>query len=96
MKNNTLKAVALAYHSQTDNAPKVVASGIGEIAKNIINKAKKFDVPIFANPALAESLTKIQIDASIPEELYQSVVEIFIWLKNAEYSSQFSKSLQDG
>ncbi|PAF42787.1 EscU/YscU/HrcU family type III secretion system export apparatus switch protein [Helicobacter sp. 11S02596-1] len=91
----TPRAAALAYDSQTDAAPKVIASGVGEIAKTIIKKAKELNVPIFANPILAESLTRIPIDESIPEELYASVVEIFIWLKDVESSCQLSKSLEN-
>jgi flagellar biosynthesis protein len=77
------KAVALEYESKND-APKVIASGKGELAKKIIQKAQKFDVPIFANEALVNSLIDIEIDKEIPSELYQSVVEVFIWLMNNE------------
>ncbi|PAF52186.1 EscU/YscU/HrcU family type III secretion system export apparatus switch protein [Helicobacter sp. 13S00477-4] len=87
---NTLKAAALAYNSEINGTTKVVASGIGELAKSIIIKAKEFQIPIFANPELADSLTKIQIQDSIPEELYESIIEIFIWLKNTENTSQLS------
>lgn len=92
MKNKTLKAVALAYNHQMDAAPKVLASGIGEVARTIIQKAKEFDVPIFANPTLANSLATLQVDENIPEELYSSVVEVFIWLQNTQDSAQMSKN----
>lgn len=92
MKNKTLKAVALAYNHQIDTAPKVLASGLGEVAKAIIEKAKEFDVPIFANPALANSLATLQVDENIPEELYSSVVEVFIWLQNTQDCAQMSRN----
>ncbi len=84
------KAAALAYNIGTDNAPKVVASGVGQIAKAIIDKAKAFDVPLFCNAALVESLLDVRLDSTIPPELYQSVVEVFIWLQNIESHAQMS------
>ncbi|PAF46627.1 flagellar biosynthesis protein FlhB [Helicobacter sp. 12S02634-8] len=94
MPSKLPKAIALAYHAQEtpmDNASKVVASGVGAMAKQIIAKAKEFDIPIFANPALANSLIQVPLDSAIPSELYASVVEIFIWLQDAQENSELSK-----
>ena len=74
------KAVALKYDKEKDQAPKVLASGRGEIAKKIVQKAKEFDVPLFANEELVESLIDLEIDKEIPPQLYQAVVEVFVWL----------------
>jgi len=76
----TSKAVALEYNETKNNAPKIIASGKGAIAEKIIQKAKEFNVPIFANKALVESLIDLDIDKEIPAELYQAVVEVFVWL----------------
>lgn len=82
------KAVALEYDKEKSNAPKVVASGKGTLAENIIKKAEEFDIPIFANKALVDSLIDLEIDQEIPTELYQAVIEVFIWLmKNEKKSS---------
>lgn len=78
------KAAALKYDKKSGSAPKVVASGKGSIALNIIQKAKEFDVPIFANEALVNSLIDLEIDHEIPQELYQAVADIFIWLMKNE------------
>ena len=40
MQVNKKKAVALGYNRSQDNAPKVLASGAGEIANKIISLAK--------------------------------------------------------
>ena len=80
----TQKAAALQYDPKTQNAPKILASGKGEIAKKIIQKAKEFDVPLFANEALVNSLLELDIDAEIPQELYQATVEVFVWLAKVE------------
>lgn len=78
------KAAALKYDKESGAAPKVIASGKGELAKRIIQKAEEFHIPIFANEALVNSLVDLEVDAQIPSELYQSVVEVFIWLMKNE------------
>ena len=61
------KAAALKYNKEISNAPKVIATGRGELASKIIDKAKKFDVPIFANEMLVDSLIDLNIDQEIPQ-----------------------------
>jgi len=80
IRMKTDKAVALQYNQEKNNAPKVLASGKGVMAEKIIQKAKEFDIPLFANEALVESLIDLDIDKEIPYELYQAVVEVFVWL----------------
>ncbi|WP_180998552.1 EscU/YscU/HrcU family type III secretion system export apparatus switch protein, partial [Campylobacter concisus] len=41
MQVNKKKAVALGYNRSKDNAPRVLASGAGEIANRIIDLAKE-------------------------------------------------------
>jgi len=78
------KAAALKYDKDTGRAPKVIASGKGNIAEIIIKKAQEFDVPIFANEALVNSLVDLEIDHEIPSELYKAVADTFIWLMKNE------------
>ncbi len=85
------KAVALKYNQKSNLAPKVVAKGQGEIAKKILQKADEFEIPIFKNRALAESLLKLDIDEQIPTNLYKAVAEVFVWLMSAEQKAQLSK-----
>lgn len=82
------KAVALAYER---HAPHVVASGKGEVAKRIIAQAKEWDIPLFQNESLIESMINLKINEEIPTQLYQAVVEIFIWLNECEKNAQLSK-----
>lgn len=88
-----IKAVALAYNAEVDSAPKVVAKGQNELALRIIAKAKEFDVPLFSNPMLAQSLLQVPIDSHIPPEMYNAVVEVFVWLVKCEQSAQLSKDI---
>jgi flagellar biosynthesis protein len=78
------KAVALKYDKESKSAPTVVAKGSGEIAKKIIQKAEEFDVPIFQNEALANSLLSLDVDDQIPPNLYKAVAEVFVWLMQSE------------
>jgi flagellar biosynthesis protein len=67
-------AVALRY--ERPDAPRVVAKGRGEIGQKIIDTAKEHGVPLEQNPALAEALSKVELDEHIPEALYRAVAEV--------------------
>lgn len=66
-------AVALQYEKGSRDAPKVIAKGRGLIAERIVALAEENDVIIEANPVLAQALSGIEIDDSIPIELYEAV-----------------------
>jgi len=55
-----------------------------------MEKAKEFDIPIFKNEALANSLIGLEVDENIPPELYKAVVEVFVWLNKVEKKAQLS------
>ena len=80
MQVNKKKAVALGYNRSQDNAPKVLASGAGEISNKIISLAKEHDIPIKEDPDLIEILSKVEVDQEIPPNLYKAVAEIFSFL----------------
>ncbi len=71
------KAVALRYDPIKENAPRVVASGKGAAAENIIKVAELHDLPIRKDEDLVELLSKVEIDREIPEKLYIAVAEVF-------------------
>ncbi|CAD7286593.1 MULTISPECIES: FlhB-like flagellar biosynthesis protein [Campylobacter] len=74
------KAVALGYNKSKDNAPKVLASGSGEVANNIMRLAREHDIPIKEDPDLVEILSKVEVNQEIPPNLYKAVAEIFSFL----------------
>jgi flagellar biosynthesis protein len=74
------KAVALSYDETSNNAPKVVASGKGQIANNIIKIAQDNDLPIRKDEDLVELLSKLDIDKEIPPNMYKAVAEIFSFI----------------
>lgn len=80
-KNKT--AVALNYE-KGDTAPKVVASGRGYVADKIIETAKEHKVPIHEDQKLAQSLSAVDIGDSIPQELYEVVAEVLVFVSDME------------
>ncbi|WP_237154524.1 EscU/YscU/HrcU family type III secretion system export apparatus switch protein [Oryzibacter oryziterrae] len=79
------KAVALTYTAPAP--PKVVATGKGEIADAIVAKAREAGVPIEENPLLAEALSKLELDATIPEDLYKAVAAVIGAILRASWKS---------
>lgn len=71
------KAVALRYDREKENAPRIVASGKGSSAENIIKVAELHNLPIRRDEDLVELLSKVEIDREIPEKLYVAVAEVF-------------------
>ena len=71
------KSVALQYDAVLDEAPHVLAKGIGAIGDYIVSLAQKNSVPIYRNDKLAESLYRLKQNEEIPPELYTIVAEIF-------------------
>lgn len=80
-KNKT--AVALNYE-KGDTAPRVIASGKGYVADKIVETGKEHKVPIHQDSKLAESLSMVDIGESIPQELYEVVAEILVFVGDME------------
>lgn len=80
MKEQRQEAVALRYNEGKDDAPKVIAKGKGLIAEEILSKAKEFDIPVQEDPAMLSILGTLEINESIPEELFEAVAEVFAFV----------------
>ena len=80
------KAVALKYDPQKNGAPVVVASGMGYLAERITETAMEAGVPVYEDDSLATILTQLKLGASIPVELYQAIVEIYVYFLNFDPS----------
>lgn len=87
-------AVALQYDKASDQAPRVVAKGRGHIAEQIVAIARENDVVIEANPVLAEALSHIELDDTIPMELYEAVAAVigFVLQQSVRASESGAKS----
>lgn len=84
MSQKRKKAVALRYDQEQNHAPKVIATGKGLIAENVIEKAEENNIPILEDESLVELLAELNINETIPEELYQAVAEVFAFIYRAD------------
>lgn len=82
-KDSVKTAVALAYNPG-DVAPTILATGKGELAEKIIEKAKESDVPLYKDNKLAATLSKLEIGDTIPPELYEVVAEILVFVDDMD------------
>lgn len=69
-------AVALEYESGSRDAPRVIAKGYGHVAEAIIALANQHDVVIDADPVLAQALSGVELDQTVPVELFEAVAEV--------------------
>ena len=69
-------AVALQYQKGSREAPRVTAKGRGLLAERIVALAEENDIVIESNSALAEALSGVEIDDTIPIELYESIAVV--------------------
>ena len=73
-------AVAIGYEPDRHDAPRILASGFGEVAKNILSSAREHGIHIHADATLAPLLASVPIGSAIPEEAYQLVAELLAFL----------------
>ncbi|MEC1604748.1 FlhB-like flagellar biosynthesis protein [Bacillus halotolerans] len=85
------KAIALHYDEKKDKAPRVIATGKGHVADNIIKEAKKAGVPIQEDRTLVELMRHLTVDDQIPEALYETVAEIFSFIYRLDESVKNKK-----
>jgi flagellar biosynthesis protein len=78
------RAVALRYDQQAGGAPKVIAAGAGTIAERIVELAREQGVPVREEPALAEALSRLELEQEIPPELFAAVAEVLVWAYGLE------------
>lgn len=74
--NPTHYATALFYDEEETSAPRVVASGQDLLAKQIIDAARAYGVPVVRDVPVARALHELEVGEEIPEVLYEAVAEI--------------------
>ena len=79
-RSDPVSAVALGYDPDQDRAPRVLATGRGDVAQKILALARKHNIPIHQDAILAERLALLDLNAEIPPELYQVVAELLVFL----------------
>ena len=83
--NPTHYAVAIRYDKTKDEAPRVIAKGVDNLAIKIKEIAREHDILIVENPPLARELYKlVEVDELIPPKLYQAVAEVLAFVYKAK------------
>jgi flagellar biosynthesis protein len=78
------KAAALRFRPGEDKAPRIVASGKGALADEIIERARESSVPVLERSELAGFLLDLPVGQEIPENLYRAVSTVFARLLQLE------------
>ncbi|MCL2125432.1 MAG: EscU/YscU/HrcU family type III secretion system export apparatus switch protein [Oscillospiraceae bacterium] len=80
------RAAAIKYDPEENDAPVLAAFGEGLIAEKIIEVAKESGVPVLPDPSLASMLSKISVGDEIPEELYEAVARVLVFVSEVDRS----------
>lgn len=80
--NPTHIAVALRYDRDEAPLPIVLAKGENLLARQILEVAEEYDVPVMQNIDLARALyDRAEIDQLIPADLIEPVAEVLRWVR---------------
>lgn len=84
-------AIALGYDGKS--APRLTAKGAGEIARQIIEIAEEFGVPLHQDPELSALLAQIPLGDEIPEDLYRVIAEViaFAYILTGKFPEGYGK-----
>ena len=77
------KAVALSDQEKSGTRPRVVASGEGGVAEQIIQLAWANDIKVREDADLVEILSAIDVESEIPIEAFAAVAEILSYIYRA-------------
>lgn len=73
------RAIALAY-GEGDVSPRVLAKGYGELADRIVDEARRQGIYVHGAPELVSLLMQLDVDEHIPQQLYQVIAELLVWV----------------
>ena len=79
----TQKAVALGFERDKDNAPRILASGKGAVAEQILQVAFDRGIKVREDAALVNILSVLEVDSLIPLEAFAAVAEILAYVYQA-------------
>lgn len=82
-KKEKKEVVGLSY-DKNEKAPEIIAKGKGIVAEKILKKAKEEGIDIIENKEVIEKLNFFEIGELIPEELYEVVAEILVFVNKVD------------
>ena len=71
-----IKKAAAVKGDLENNKAKVIASGSGDLASEIVRIAKEYNIAIKQDKDLAEVLAALDVYDNIPDDIYDAVAEI--------------------
>lgn len=95
MRNNSERpsrqAAALKYDPLSDNAPVIVALGLGPVAEKVIKTAEANNIPVIEDKPLSNVLAKLSVGDAVPPKLYEAVARILVFVsqKDGEFREKF-------
>lgn len=90
-KTKRKQAVAIKYDLENNSAPIITASGLGVTADKIIEKGIESDVAIYEDERLVKELLQFKVGTEIPEELYEIVAQVLIFIEGIDQKKGSSK-----
>ncbi|MCR4421517.1 MAG: EscU/YscU/HrcU family type III secretion system export apparatus switch protein [Exilispira sp.] len=75
-KKYNKKSVALKYEKK-NIAPKIVSKGEGKESEKILKMADDYNIPIITDSNLTDNLYQLNINDTIPKELFEIVATIY-------------------
>ena len=72
-------AIALQYKN-LDELPQVVATGVGDFARQIVSIAKENQIPVQKNSALIGQLSQVRVGEGVSPESFELVAELVSFL----------------
>ena len=85
-EKNPKRAAAISYDPGKNDAPVLAAFGEGHVADKIVAIAKESGIPVLPDPSLSSMLSKISVGDEIPEELYEAVAKVLIFVSEVDRS----------
>ncbi len=85
------RAIAIKY-DKGDIAPKVIAKGQGFVADKIVEKANDEVIPVYKDEKLVRELSNVEIGSNIPEELYEVVAQVLVFISDLDKLEKYKKN----
>lgn len=71
------RAVLVAWHADTEEAPRVLRRLLGPESGRLAEEAAAASIHVLHDDALATSLARVEVGAFVPEDLYDSVAGVY-------------------
>jgi flagellar biosynthesis protein len=94
MTGKRAKVVAIKDSSQSGRIPKIVATGEGTFADQILQIAWANNIKVREDADLIEILSAIDIDSEIPVETFAAVAEILTYVYRANANIKLNANIE--